>query len=214
MEIFAHNSLKNSKKYFCALQLCVMCGLVFTFLLMHGDNSSRIIYEKEQNVKKLLPQADLTQHNDMTLKVSKVNNETEQNVKLPGGVNEGKIFGQKDNNNEQKENQNSNQNINQQKVVKLPNNGDVMEIESIHNQKNNDQQKASDRVDQNQIVGMNATHINGILMEHVDANYTRNIYFTIKTTHTYYTRRLFPQMLTWLQVVDKNKVSCCYDSQL
>ena len=54
---------------------------------------------------------------------------------------------------------------------------------------------------------MNATHINGVLMEPVNAKYTRNIYFTVKTTHKYYTERLFPLMLTWLQVVDKNKVS-------
>ena len=54
---------------------------------------------------------------------------------------------------------------------------------------------------------MNSTHINGILMEPVNANYTRNIYFTIKTTHKYYKRRLFSLLLTWLQVVDKNKVS-------
>ena len=54
---------------------------------------------------------------------------------------------------------------------------------------------------------INATHINGILMEPVNANYTRNIYFTVKTTHKYYTERLFPLMLTWLQVVDRNKVS-------
>ena len=55
-------------------------------------------------------------------------------------------------------------------------------------------------------IGLNATHINGILMEPVNANYSRNIYFTVKTTHKYYTNRLFPLMLTWLQAVDKNKV--------
>lgn len=54
---------------------------------------------------------------------------------------------------------------------------------------------------------INATHIDGILMEPVNAEYTRNIYFTVKTTYKYYTKRLFPLMLTWLQVVDKNKVS-------
>ena len=55
-------------------------------------------------------------------------------------------------------------------------------------------------------IGMNATHICGILMEPVNVNYTRNIYFTVKTTHKYYTNRLFLLMLTWLQTVDKNKV--------
>ena len=55
-------------------------------------------------------------------------------------------------------------------------------------------------------LGINATHINGILMEPVNAKYIRNVFFTIKTTHKYYTDRLFPLMLTWLQAVDKNKV--------
>ena len=55
-------------------------------------------------------------------------------------------------------------------------------------------------------IGINTTHINRILMEPVNVNYTRNIYFTVKTTHKYYTNRLFPLMLTWLQAVDKNKV--------
>ena len=55
-------------------------------------------------------------------------------------------------------------------------------------------------------IGMNATHICGILMESVNVNYTRNIYFTVKTTHKYYTNRLLLLMLTWLQTVDKNKV--------
>ena len=55
-------------------------------------------------------------------------------------------------------------------------------------------------------IGMNATHICGILMEPVDVNYTRNIYFTVKTTHKYYTNRLLLLMLTWLQAVDKDKV--------
>ena len=54
-------------------------------------------------------------------------------------------------------------------------------------------------------LGINATHINGILMEPVNAKYIRNIFFTIKTTHKYYTKRLFPLILTWLQAVDKIK---------
>ena len=53
---------------------------------------------------------------------------------------------------------------------------------------------------------INATHINGTIMERVNANYIENIYFTVKTTHQYYIDRLFPLMLTWLQAVDKSKV--------
>ena len=56
---------------------------------------------------------------------------------------------------------------------------------------------------------MNATHIKEILMEPVHVNYTRNIYFSVKTTHKNFEKRLFPLMLTWLQLVDKNKVSQC-----
>ena len=55
-------------------------------------------------------------------------------------------------------------------------------------------------------IGINTTHICGMLMETVNVNYSRNIYFTVKTTHKYYTDRLLLLMLTWLQAVDKNKV--------
>ena len=56
---------------------------------------------------------------------------------------------------------------------------------------------------------INATHINGILIEPIHASYNRNIYFTVKTTNNNYVTRLLPQMLTWYQVVDKNKVRHC-----
>ena len=57
--------------------------------------------------------------------------------------------------------------------------------------------------------GINATHIQGVLMERIHVNYIRNIYFTLKTTHKNFVKRLFPLMLTWLQLVDKNKVRQC-----
>ena len=92
--------------------------------------------------------------------------------------------------------------------VKLPDKPDVVNKNKISSQKDSNQQKATDQVNQNQTVpGMNATHINGTLMEPVNAKYTRNIYFTVKTTYKFYTKRIFPIMLTWLQLVDKNKVS-------
>ena len=111
-----------------------------------------------------------------------------------------------------KEVQKANQSTNQQKVVKLC---DPSDSEKEHsNQKDNNQiEKANgkpDQVNQNQTCRdpeINATHINGTLMEPVNVNYTRNIYFSVKTTHKYYTERLFLLMLTWLQTVDKNKVS-------
>ena len=101
----------------------------------------------------------------------------------------------------------------EQNVKLLDKPGDVNESKiSSQKDNNNNQHKANgkpDQLNQNQtVLGMNATHINGILMEPVDAKYTRNIYFTVKSTHKFYTGRLFPIMLTWLQLVDKNKVSC------
>ena len=188
------------------------------FLLMHiydsSQGNSQLIYQQEQNIKELkiiLPQADFRRDNDI---VEKFYNKTEQKVKLSDKSGDVKISSHEDNKQQKaKPDQlKENQNINQQKVVKLPDKpGDV--IENKPSQKENSQQKANskpDQVNQNVDPGINATHIKGILMEPVNVDYTRNIYFTIKTTHTYYTKRLFPLMLTWLQVVDKNKVSC-YD---
>ena len=185
------------------------------FLLMHiYDNfqsTSQLTYQHKQNIKEskiILPPSDLRRENAIVSQLEKVYNKVEQKVKLPAkpdDVNENNISSQKDNN-EQKENQNSNQNTNQQNIVKLPDNpGNMIENKPPSHKEVNGR---LDRVNQSQIVpGMNATHINGILMEPVKANYTRNIYFTIKTTHKYYTKRLFPLMLTWFQVVDKDKVS-------
>ena len=185
------------------------------FLLVHiydsYQSNSQLIYQHEQNINELkiiLPQAEFRQDNDVVSKLEKVYKEAEQKVKLPdkpGDVNENKISIQKDNN-QQKENQNSNQDINQQKVVKLPDKpDDVIESKPLSQKKANSK---SDQVNQSQTdPGMNATHINGILMEPVNNNYARNIYFTIKTTYKFYTKRLFPLMLTWLQLMDKNKVS-------
>ena len=56
---------------------------------------------------------------------------------------------------------------------------------------------------------INVTHIKGLLMESIHVNYTRNIYFSVKTTRNNIVKRLFPLMLTWLQLVDKNKVRQC-----
>ena len=141
------------------------------------------------------PQADLRGEYDIVSKLGKIYNETEQKLKLPD---KDKISSQKDSNQQK-------QDINQQKVVKHDKPGNV--VENKPNQKDSNQQKANGKPDQLNVPGMNATHINGILMETVNANYTRNIYFTVKTTNKFYTQRLLWIMLTWLQTVDKNKVS-------
>ena len=53
---------------------------------------------------------------------------------------------------------------------------------------------------------MNSTHIDGKPMEKVIVNYTDNMFFTVKTSVKNYRKRLSLLMLTWFQVVDKNKV--------
>ena len=102
------------------------------------------------------------------------------------------------------ENKNQNQDNNQ-------NQGNNQIQDNNQNQHNNQLQKANKKPDQTihkaSYPGINATHVKQILMEPVSATYTRNIYFTVKTTYRYYSSRLFPLLVTWLQVVDKNKVS-------
>jgi len=54
---------------------------------------------------------------------------------------------------------------------------------------------------------MNHTHIWGIPMEPVNTpQYKNNVFFSVKTTDTYFTTRLLLLMLTWFQVVSKDKV--------
>ena len=185
-----------------------MCyAMVFIFLMVYiytnYQSDSQLIYQSDQELKIILSQADTVSQ------PAKVHNEAEQKVKSPNKPDENKISSPT----QKKENQNSNQDTNQQKVVKLPDKPDNVIENMLPSQK-----KASDRphqVNQNQTdLGINATHINGMLMEPIKANYTRNIYFTVKTTHRFYTERLFPIMLTWLQLMDKNKVSCYYSSYI
>ena len=89
-------------------------------------------------------------------------------------------------------------------------------VSSLNNEKNKVQKQdgAPSSPSAENGAKMNATHIDGILMEPVNVQYNRNIYFTVKTTHKYYTIRLFPLLLTWLQVVDKNKVNVSHCYQL
>ena len=186
---------------------------LMAYIYSNCQSNSQLLYERDQELKIILSQEDFRGDKDTVSKPEKVYNKTEQKVKLPdrpGDVNKNKISSQKEND-EQKENRNSNQDTNQQKVLKLPDKpGNVIE------DKPPSQKEATGRLDevnQNQTdPRMNATHINGILMEPINTNYTRNIYFTVKTTHKFYTERLFPLMLTWLQLMDKNKVSCCYSA--
>ena len=87
-------------------------------------------------------------------------------------------------------------------------------VSSLNNEKNKVQRQDGAPLSASAETGakMNVTHVEGVLMEPVNVQYNRNIYFTVKTTHKYYSMRLFLLLLTWLQVVDKNKlnVSHCY----
>ncbi|XP_065898656.1 beta-1,3-N-acetylglucosaminyltransferase lunatic fringe-like [Dysidea avara] len=58
---------------------------------------------------------------------------------------------------------------------------------------------------------MNRTHIWGLPMEPVNIVYPGNIYFSVKTTHYYYSERLLDLLLTWCQAVDKDKLSIVSD---
>ena len=185
------------KKYFCGSQLCVMClALICIFLVVCVYNN----FQSPQGQIIILPQEDF-RDDDTVSKLENVYSETEQKTKLPDKLDKNKISSQKDSNQQK-------QDIDQQKVIKPNKPGNV--IENKPSQKDNNQQKANSKPDQLNVPGMNATHINGILVEPVNVDYTRNIYFSIKTTHRYYTERLFLIMLTWLQVVDKNKVGTTY----
>ena len=48
--------------------------------------------------------------------------------------------------------------------------------------------------------------ISGKPLEKVNANYTHNIYFSVKSSGKNYKDRLFPSMLTWFQLLDKDEV--------
>ena len=123
-----------------------------------------------------------------------IGNKVNQAVEKSDCINKTKIFSQTD------ENQ---QLYNEHNYVKQDNNLSTQKKFKFQKTKLSVDMKSKQRNTRD--IGIN-THINGILMEPVNVNYTRNIYFTVKTTHRYYTNRLFPLMLTWLQTVDKNKV--------
>ena len=173
-------------------------------------NKTKISYEENiiQQKSELSVKPDLLKQNNKDVDKYKV-------VKPTDGVKESK-----NSDNQQKAKpsskpkeatQKANQSTNLQKEIKLCDPSDS-ERERKNQKDSNQLQKAngkSDQVNQNQTCRdpkINATHVYGTLMEPVNVNYIRNIYFSVKTTHKYYTERLFLLMLTWSQTVDKNKV--------
>ena len=60
------------------------------------------------------------------------------------------------------------------------------------------------------IIQMNSTHINGKLLEPIDTEWDKNIYFSVKTTAKYFKERLAALMPTWFQVINKKMVSISY----
>ena len=98
-------------------------------------------------------------------------------------------------------------------VVKNPRNARIMNGSSLNDKSVKLENLQNSHMQENQInaaildLGINGTaQFKGILMEHVNLNYTRNIYITIKTTNHNYINRLPLLMMTWLQTVDKDKV--------
>ena len=170
----------NSKSYFYGVNLCVVClVMVCAFLLMH-------IYNYRQNNLHLTYQRDLEINSNLRI-IQSINDYNGKGTKMHN-MNDNEILHKPYHMMENQSNTTTDSGMNA--TTMQPINA------SIENQTNT--------VTMNPRI--NATHINGTLMEPVNVNYSRNIYFTIKTTHKHYTDRLFPLMLTWLQAVDKNKV--------
>ena len=206
---------KNSKICLYGIKLCVLCLLmVYVFMLFQRYdyrksnfylNYQRDLYmnSKLKNIRST--HTEMYSYSDKDAKLEKVYNDSETNLKVEKPtvvVEDTESFHQNAENWQKakalhkpghtKEKQTNITNLDPRKAITHIN-GTLINI------KKENQTNETDP-------GINATHINDILMEPVNAKYIRNIYFTIKTTHNYYTDRLFPLLLTWLQAVDKDKV--------
>ena len=94
-------------------------------------------------------------------------------------------------------------------VVKNPQNAKISNDSCLNDKSLKLATLRNNHMQENQILDLRmngAAQCKGILMEHVNLNYTRNIYITVKTTNHNYIDRLPLLMMTWLQTVDKNKV--------
>ena len=173
-------------------------------------NKTKISYEENiiQQKSELSVKPDLLKQNNKDVDKYKVVKPTDGMKESKNSENQQKA---KPSSKPNEATQKANQSTNLQKEIKLCDPSDS-ERERKNQKDSNQLQKAngkSDQVNQNQTCRdprINATHVYGTLMEPVNVNYTRNIYFSVKTTHKYYTKRLFLLMLTWLQTVDKDKV--------
>ena len=207
---------KNSKNYLYGIQLYVLCLIVCVFLLFQSydyrQNNCYLNYQRDLDMNSQLKiirstPAGMSSYSDKDAKLEKVYNDSEINHKVEKTtvalvVEDTESFHQNDKN--------------WQKAKALRKPGHTKEKQTNITSSNLDPRKAITHINGNLInikkesqtkdtyPGINATHINGILMEPVNAKYIRNIYFTIKTTHNYYTDRLFPLLLTWLQAVDRH----------
>ena len=204
------------KRYFCQSQffiirLALVCSiLLVVYIYLYPGDVDKIFVQKDSNQQK----QDTNQQKVTDMNATHINGflmEQKDSNQQKQDTNQQKVTDMNATHidrflMEQKDSNQQKQDTNQQKVTDMNAthiNGFLMK------QKDSNQQKQN--TNQQKVTNMNATHINGFLMESVHANYTRNIYFTIKTTHRYYAYRLFPIMLTWLQSVDKNKVSFYYN---
>ena len=204
------------KGCFYGSQLCVMfllvilvCYLMSTY---NSDNSHRIlqlIYRQNLQTSANISAINILAQTNIKINVDTLGKVEKGSNQIRMDLNKSKISNHKGSeqqisekpSDKPKEKQNMNMSANSSGVTEAKN----------QNQDNNQLQKANGKPDQTihkaAYPGINTTHVKQILMEPVSATYTRNIYFTVKTTYRYYNSRLFPLLLTWLQVVDKNKVS-------
>ena len=191
MAIIVHclTFLKNTRMKLCIVFLLVMC----TFIVMHIYCHTNILHfwqgleakhdwshdcsDNEDTIFNKPNQSADKSHHANEIIISRVIDDRQQTTLL---------------------------HINKSVYVKQANNLSTQKENKCQKTKLSVGMKNEQRIVRN--IEINTTHINGILMEPIHVNYIRNIYFTVKTTHKYYTNRLFPLMLTWLQTVDKNKV--------
>ncbi|XP_065903065.1 beta-1,3-N-acetylglucosaminyltransferase radical fringe-like [Dysidea avara] len=101
---------------------------------------------------------------------------------------------------------NQNQNVNKKKAPNLPDHtsptsqtdGKVAESTSTNEKETSPE--------------VTSIKISGKPLEKVNANYTHNIYFSVKSSGKNYKDRLFPSMLTWFQLLDKDELTITSDN--
>ena len=181
MNTFSHKPI--SKNFFYRLEFLICLAIFVAYILMH-------IYGRKNNSQSIYLQQNLwqTSLNSEEIKIALSQVEIKEGGNKRSVVNNDEIYSQKDSDQQSKrsnyleQNQNISQNVSQHKVAQPTR---VVEYKNTSQEDSNQAQKPKKKLDQeNRNCGINATHINGTLMEPVNVNYTRNIYFTVKTIYS------------------------------